>query len=273
VNPLTLAYINAISQGFSYHIKTQALNRLDQLGLRLHFSHIPPGWIAGLHPIDPTESWQNAGLPVSGVRYSTIGALIEGTRTSARFWPTSPFYQAWLGGYLFHSQPDYGLAPDGSPDLETLMQVVVVDQIAWLKNYNCPEPRLALKPDSFRIVETTIHQDYPAWLLSGSVLSNSDIGAGNRTMEACIHYRTYELMFARFNSIHLPSLCTLPPVWPLSSYHDLELDYLGLLVKIGAHDHWALLFCCASRWAGRENFPALEAPVLNALRQVRIVSG
>jgi hypothetical protein len=272
VNHAVLATINAISQGVALRLKNQALSRLDQLGLRLHFKHVPPGWIAGLHPADLSETWRNAGLPVSGVGYTTIGDLVEGTRTSSRFWPTSPFYQAWLGGYLLHGPPDYGQAADGAPDLKALLQIAAADQVAWLKNYNCPEPRVAVKPGSLRIDENTTHQDYPAWLVSGNLLSNSDVGAGNRTMEAYFRYRAYEALFERFNKIKLPPLCTLPPVWPLGSYHALELDWSGLCVKVGGRGHWALLYCCAARWAGRENMPALGEAALTALRQARIVS-
>jgi hypothetical protein len=273
LNPLTLGYLNLVGQARSVSAKAQAMDRLHRLRLRLHFSRIPPGWTPCPHPTDLTPAWAEASLEVEGVGYSTIGWLVEGGRTSTRFWPTSPFYQACLGGYLFQGPAGYGLTEQGALDLEALLQPVVVDQQNWLKNYGCPAPRTALKPGSFHVVEETQHQDFAAWLVEGVILSNSDVGAGNRSTDHYLPYRIYELMFARFGNIHLPSLCTLPPVWPLASYHSLELDTLGLFVRVGLRDQWALLYCCGARWGGREYFPLICDDALTALRQVRIVSG
>ncbi len=204
------------------------------------------------------------------MRYSTIGALVEGTRTSARFWPTSPYYQAWLGGYLLHGPPSYGLTVAGDLDIETILQVLWSISPPGCRAMAAPEPHVALKPGSFQVIEATSHQEHPAWLVKSVIDSCSDIGAANRSSEAYVRYRTYELMFARFAHLHLPPLCTLPPIWPLASYHELELDCLGLIVQVGSHDHWALLFCFAARWAGCENLSTLHAPALETLHQVRI---
>jgi hypothetical protein len=51
------------------------------------------------------------------------------------------------------------------------------------------------------------------------------------------------------------------------------LDYLGLFVRVGKRDQWALFYSCGARWGGRDYFPVLREDSLNALRQARIVSG
>lgn len=272
VNPVALGSINVISQGLSLAAKRQALQRLDQLGLRLLFSRLPAGWIPAVQPADLTAAVQGSAPGVSAVGYSTIGTLYPGSHTSARFWPTSPFYQARLGGYLVHSPTRAGLVPESDPASNLLIQTVVADQTTWLKNYGCPEPEVSLNPDSFRVLENDLHQEHPAWLIEGTICSNSDIGAANRYSGCQVVYRTYELMFQRFGGVHLPALCTLPPIWPLASYHRLELDFLGLFIQIGKRGHWALLYCCGTRWAGRDYFPELRPAALEALHQVRIVS-
>lgn len=272
MNRLVSGYVNTVSLGMSLVAKRQALKRLDQLGLRLHFSRIPAGWVSSLQPADLTEVWHEAGLKIEGVGYSTIGALVEGTHTSARFWPTSPFYQAWLGGYLFQAPTEFETNPVGEICFENLLRLPIVSQCAWLRNYGCSNPRAVLKPGSFQLLEEARYQDYPSWLVQGAIETCSDVGAGNRYPNGYTMYRAYELMFARFGAVHLPALCTLPPIWPLASYHPLDLDYLGLLVRIGQRSHWAFLFCCGARWAGREYLPFLRDDALDALRQVRIVS-
>jgi hypothetical protein len=273
MNPVKLRYINLVSQAQSVRVRAQAMDRLSRLRLRLHFSRIPAGWTPCPHPIDLTGAWTEAGLGATGVGYSTIGWLNDGGRTSTRFWPTSPFYQAWLGGYLIQGPPHFGMNGQGALDLEGLLQPVVIDQRNWLKNYGCPTPRTALKPGSFHVVEETQHQDFPAWLVEGVILSNSDVGAGNHSIQRYYFYRLNELMFAHFGDVHLPPLCTLPPVWPLTSYHKLELDYLGLFVRVGSRDQWALLYSCGARWGGRAYFPIIREDALDALKQARIVSG
>ncbi len=272
VNQIALGAYTAIGQGLSLAAKRQALQRLDELGLRLLFSRLPSGWISAVQPADITPAIQPAHGEFTGVGYSTIGALIPGSSTSARFWPTSPFYQARLGGYLVHSPTSDGLVVQGEPSTNLLTQTVVSDQITWLKNYGCPEPQVTLIPDSFHVMEEIRHQDHSAWLVEGVILSNSDIGAGNRSSASYIAYRRYRLMFQRIGGVHLPALCTLPPIWPLASYHQLALDFMGLFVQIGHRGHWALLYCCGARWAGRDYFPELRQAALEALQNVRIVS-
>lgn len=271
MNPLylgmlhTLALVNAQS---AYH---QALKRLDQLGLHLHFSRIPPGWIAAIQLHDWSDTWQAAGLGWQGVGYSTIGTLVEGTRTASRFWPTSPYYQARLGGYLIEAEQAPPTGQGSPPAADLVFQPLMLEQLAWLRNYGCPNPQASLTQAHPSVSETT-HQDYPAWIFEGTMITQSDVGAHNRSTNNYLNYRTYELLFARFGGVHLPHLCTLPPIWPLASYHTMELDCLVLLIPIPGHPRWALLYCCAARWAGRAYFPQLRDEALSALQNVRIVS-
>ena len=273
MQPVSIAYITAISQVLSLSAKNRALNRLNRLGLHLLFTRIPAGWIPGLHPADLTPAWRRAGLPVEGVGYSTLGSIGDGAQTSNRFWPTSPYYQAWLGGYLIQTPAGFGWSADTGLEVERLLEAAVVDQRTWLTNYGCREPRVSIQPGSFRVLEETTHQDYSAWLVQGTLQSQSDVGAGNRYGDGYFYYRTYELMFARFSGMRLPPLSTLPPVWPLASYHALELDCLWLFVRVGSYDRWARLYACGARWAGRDYFAILRDEALSTIKQTRIISG
>jgi hypothetical protein len=272
MNPLAQAYINTIALGRSQYAKTQTKNRLEQLGLLLHFPHVPDGWITAIPPIDLTSIWQNAGVSVSGVGYLTIGKIISGSKTSGRYWPTSPYYQARLGGYLIRGTDKWCLTLSDQPDLEKFMQVVTTDQLAWLKIYGCPDPGVMIKPDSFQVIAESKHQDFDAWEVRYVISSKSDVGAGNRYLNRYISYRTFEYMFQWFGGVHLPTLCTLPPIWPLASYHALELDFYGILVRVGDQGHWCLLYSCGARWGEREYFFEIEDEALQSLWQARIVS-
>lgn len=272
MNRIALEYINTVSLGLSLISKADAERRLAQLGIRLHFIRLPDGWIQALHPADLTSTWQNAGLPVSGVGYSTIGALGEDGRSSTRFWPTSPFYQAWLGAYLFQAPGDYGWQANGEPELTALMQPVLVNQRAWLHHYGCPEPQASLKQGSFHLVDKCTHQDFPAFLFEGIIVTQSDIGAGNRYSNGYLLYRVYELMFQRFGGVKLPPLCTLPPVWPIPSYHPLELEAAGLLLRLDSRSQWILFYFCAAARDGIQAAAQIKTDALAALRNARLVS-
>ena len=65
---------------------------------------------------------------------------------------------------------------------------------------------------------------------------------------------------------------TVPPIWPLASYHALDLDFYGILVRVGDQGHWCLLYSCGARWGEREYFFEIEDEALQSLWQARIVS-
>ena len=272
MNRISLDTINAVSHVRSLIAKNNVERRLARLGIRLHFVRLPDGWIQAAHPVDLTPTLEDAGLPLSGVGYSTIGGLVQDRRSSTRFWPTSPFYQAWLGAYLLQTPRDYGRQSGGEPDAVALMQPALAVQRAWLHVYGCPDPQAELKPDSFHLLEKCTHQDYPAYYYQGDILTQCDIGAGNRYQNGYFLYRTYELMFQRFGGIHLPSLCTLPPVWPLPGYHPLELEATGLMIPLEGRGQWVIFYFLGTSWGGNRDFATVKANALAAMSLARIIS-
>src|SRR5690242_15283360 len=69
-----------------------------QIGYRLVFPKVAPGWIEGVAAVDLSKNWKKFGLDASGVDYFTMGAV--GGGISTRFDPRADQFQSWIGGYL-----------------------------------------------------------------------------------------------------------------------------------------------------------------------------
>jgi hypothetical protein len=121
---------------------------------------------------------------------------------SERSNPLSPYYQAWVGGYVIKAR-------DGSlpTDLESLAwQVTALDQRSWLSAMGDPNP-IADSSPATRVGSITIDgRSLPIW--HGTMRSHSDLSA--------------------HPSGPLATLLGMPPqsLWPsgVDSFHDVSLD-------------------------------------------------
>jgi len=123
-------------------------------------------------------------------------------RYSERSNPISPYYQAWVGGYVIKAR-------DGSlpTDLESLAwQVTALDQRSWLSAMGDPSP-IADSSAATRVGSITIDgHSLPLW--HGTMRSHSDLSA--------------------HPTGPLATLIGMPPksLWPpgIDSFHDVSLD-------------------------------------------------
>ena len=123
-------------------------------------------------------------------------------RYSERSNPISPYYQAWVGGYVIKTR-------DGSlpADLESLAwQVTALDQRSWLSAMGDPSP-IADSSPATRVGSITVDgHSLPLW--HGTMRSHSDLSA--------------------HPTGPLATLIGMPPrsSWPsgVDSFHDVNLD-------------------------------------------------
>jgi hypothetical protein len=123
-------------------------------------------------------------------------------RYSERSNPISPYYQAWVGGYVIKTR-------DGSlpTDLESLAwQVTALDQRSWLSAMGDPSP-IADSSTATRVGSITVDgHSLPLW--HGTMRSHSDLSAHPTGA--------------------LATLIGMPPKssWPsgVDSFHDVSLD-------------------------------------------------
>jgi hypothetical protein len=155
--------------GRLHRTRIRALEK--QIGYRLLFPKVAPGWIQGCAAVDLTKNWRRFGLDATGVDYFTMGAL--GNGISTRFDPSAYQFQSWMGGYLVKVEGPTTNALQDSLDL------AVVDQLDWLGHYGDPRPLCDLKASGFKHAGTVQVGRHEGQLYVGGGLSHADIGSGN----------------------------------------------------------------------------------------------
>jgi hypothetical protein len=169
-------------------------------GVAIVFARPPPAWI------DPMKNRMNDiwdPIRANGVNYF----LFAGPRTwlnsySERSNPASPYYQAWVGGYVIKLR-DSSLPPD----LEALAwQVTALDQRSWLSAMGDPSPIADPSPATNAGNITIDGHSLPLW--HGTMHSHSDLSARPMGPLATL--------------IGMPAKAS----WPVGvdSFHDVTLD-------------------------------------------------
>ena len=164
------------------------------------FAKPPPIWITPMkNQMD--SIWEP--IKANGVNYYMFAKPRTWfKRYSERSNPVSPYYQAWVGGYVIKAR-------DGSlpADLESLAwQVTALDQRSWLSAMGDPSP-IADSSPATRVGSITIDgHSLPLW--HGTMRSHSDLSA--------------------HPTGPLATLIGMPPksLWPpgIDSFHDVSLD-------------------------------------------------
>jgi len=164
------------------------------------FAKPPPVWITPMKN-QMNDIWEP--IKANGVNYYMFAKPQTWFRTySERSNPISPYYQAWVGGYVIKAR-------DGSlpTDLESLAwQVTALDQRSWLSAMGDPNPIADSSPATRAGSITIDGRNLPLW--HGTMRSHSDLSA--------------------HPSGPLATLLGMPPqsLWPsgVDSFHDVSLD-------------------------------------------------
>src|SRR5580698_7224304 len=164
------------------------------------FADPPPTWITPMKN-QMNDIWEP--IKATGVNYYMFAKPQTWFRTySERSNPMSPYYQAWVGGYVIKAR-------DGSlpTDLQSLAwQVTALDQRSWLSAMGDPNPIADSSPATRAGSITIGGRSLPLW--HGTMRSHSDLSA--------------------HPSGPLASLLGMPPqsLWPsgVDSFHDVNLD-------------------------------------------------
>jgi len=169
-------------------------------GVMITFANRPAVWIAPMKN-EMDEIW--APIHANGVNYYTFAGPRNWMSTySERSNPSSPYYQAWVGGYVIQLKD--GTVPD---DLQTLgWQVTALDQRSWLEAMGDAKP-LAESSMATRAGNIAIDgHELPLW--HGIMKSHSDLSADPKSP--------------------LSTLIGMPPnsTWPrgIVSFHDVTLE-------------------------------------------------
>lgn len=250
----------------------RGINQEKRLGYKLVLNSLSSNWINGAMIADMTRTWRNYGLKVSGTNYFTIGNI--NNNFSSRFDKDSPYYQAWLGGYLVK------LDSIEEWPIQKHYKLALADQKSWLKTYNDPKPYAEVDFSTEKYLGSIDISGYKGKLYQGCIWSHTDVG---KRIDSWV-YRQFMNGFAYvYNKCTLATQLTgdnLTPVWTpnssLESFQKVLLEGYVAIVDISPL-HKAVLYgngCHFKDKQGKEfnTFKNISDELLHLIKQVSIVT-
>lgn len=146
--------------------KTKSLEK--KLGYRLKLNNLSLGWINGVVIFDMTPVWKKAGMDATGVNYFTIGHIENGL--SSRFNQNSPYYQAWLGGYIVKFPETRNWSIDEH------FKLGETDQKNWLSLCGDSDPVADVDYRHYKKIGRLKIGHFSGDLFQGIIWSHSDVG-------------------------------------------------------------------------------------------------
>lgn len=160
-----------------------------QVGYRLLFPKVAPGWIQGCATVDLSRNWRKFGLDATGIDYFTMGAL--GNGISTRFDPAAYQFQSWIGGYLVK------VDRPRTWGFHESLGLAVVDQLDWLEHYGDPYPICELRASQFDNAGAIQVGSHKGQLYVGGGRSHADIGSANNRLWLHLAARFVAMAFNR----------------------------------------------------------------------------
>ncbi|HLE24506.1 MAG: hypothetical protein UX87_C0024G0015 [Candidatus Amesbacteria bacterium GW2011_GWA1_47_16] len=225
----------------------QMVRRVEsQMGYKVVLNSQKPNWIDGAMIFDMTPVWKKHGIDAKGVNYYTVGAVKDGL--SSRYDYLSPYYQAWLGGYVVKFKKNREWTAYDHFHLGE------ADQLNWLEMYGDKEPLASILQKDFKLVEKINISGFPGILYEGGGWSHSDVGKSGRgfilsgMMAACAN------MFNMLNkNLDLVGENFIPQ-WNVNystnSYHKVNLWGYVAILELDAKTK-AVLYANATRFEDR----------------------
>lgn len=211
----------------------------------ISFDPLPPGWIAEQNVMD--DIW--TPLRLRGMNFYAYGGPAAPHTYAARSDPDSPLYQAWVGAYLIEGNE--------SANAHLAMTLADLDQRSWLSAMGDPDPAFTLTAQQ---VQGTILIDgvgHP--LVRFEATTHSDLGPGITPLGKHVgmpHAASWKDKLAPFHDVTLRGYYTY--------WYDRQRDLTIIIYACAA----AFTFESGER---RDNFPALDAHLLQMMRSVHLI--
>ena len=213
-------FLDLIVRQWVNHDYQNGLEKEKIIGYKLALNKLGPGWINGQMVFDMTGIWRAAGIEAQGVNYFTIGAVEN--NHSSRFDYRSPYYQAWLGGYLVK------FAQSRTWQINDHFKLGEADQKAWLAQYGDPKPQAAVNYQKIIEHKPIIIDKFRAKLYEGSIGSHTDVGKGRRPLLFPLYMTGFAQTFNKSKlGLKLKARNLTPENYreslPISSFQPIEL--------------------------------------------------
>lgn len=256
----------------AYTAYKRSLFREKQVGYKIELNDLTNGWVNGAMVADMTRTWQTYGLDAIGNNYFTIGHIDSGI--SSRFDHESPYYQAWLGGYMvrFPTTREW--------DLREHYKLALADQKSWLQTYNDPSPYAEVDFSTEKHIGEIEISGFKGNLYQGCIWSNTDVGARNAG------YWHRQLMNGFAYIYNKCSLATqlqaenLTPIWTpaskIESFQKILLEGYVAILNVSPI-HKAVLYgngCHFTDKSGKKynTYKSIGDEILDLMQRVSIVS-
>ncbi len=222
-------------------------------GVTMVFGARPSAWITPMKNL-MNPIWQPIGA--TGVNYYTFAGPARVLRSySERSNPTSPYYQAWVGGYVTKRQD--GTLPADLP--AWAKQVTELDQRSWLAAMGDRHPLADFSVPT--VVQNVVIDGHALQLWHGTMRSHSDLSDHPEGA--------------------LATLVGMPPKasWPAGtrSFHDLTLDGYFVCWSDSTHNVSVVIYAVAAIPAGqsareRDETRRIQDELLSMMRAVKLDS-
>lgn len=262
--------LEAIAKPFAF-LSYQKIKKVErQLGYKLDLNQDESKWINGTMIFDMTSVWKKYGFGATGVNYFTIGKVNNGI--SSRFDSDSPYYQAWLGGYIVR------FAESGKWTIDDHFHLCEADQKNWLLMYGVKKPIADINFDQI-INRSFSAGDYKGILYQGGGDSNTDVGDKINKLYLSVLWAGGSYLFKRSNPNFKLSYSSFIPNWNkekrLSPHQIIHLEGYAAIIEIDSKTK-AILYangCSFTDKKGRktDTFSQLQTELKEALKKFRIV--
>jgi hypothetical protein len=241
----------------------------SRLGYRLELNPDHRKWIDGNIAFDMTPVWEKYGLEATGVNYFTIGKVVNGI--SSRFDSNSPYYQAWLGGYIVR------FSQSRAWSVEDHFRLGEADQKNWLSIYGVNNPLIKLP--RMRETGTCRIGNYKGTLYQGGGDSNTDVGDSVKLLYLSILQAGGVYFFKRSNPKLNLSYSNLIPDWKtekrLAPYQIIHLEGYVAIVEIDSKTK-AILYVNGCQFTDKngkktDTFNKLKKEFKEVFRKFRII--
>lgn len=242
-----------------------------QLGFRLILNQDGNKWIDGTMIFDMTPVWKKYGFDAIGVNYFTIGEVNNGI--SSRFDSNSPYYQAWLGGYVVR------FSKSRKWTINDHFHLCEADQKNWLSIYGVNKPvadinfAKIIKHRTFNVV------NYKGTLYQGGGDSNTDVGNGMNKLYLSMLWAGGAYFFNKTNPKLKLTHSAFIPDWEeetrLRSYQVIHLEGYVTIIEIDDKTK-AILYANGCSFTDRhgkktDTFKHLQTELKDCLKKFKIV--
>lgn len=259
-------------QPFAYLFYRRVLNRERALGYKLNLNPDKSRWLGNGFPFDMSATWKKFGLEAIGINYLTVGSLIN-NNLSSRFDISSPYYQAWLGGYIVRFTNSRDWAPIDH------FKLGVADQKVWLNLYGVKNPKVEFDLGSVENLGEFNISNYNGKIYKMRGRSNTDVGNNYNKIYLSATWAGGCYFLKRYDPGLVVNYKSFIPAWTdtetLSPYQVIDLEGYVAILEVDERTK-AVLYVNGARFTDKnakvtDNFKMLDKSLLEDLKRFRIV--